>query len=122
MGRELRRGVNKMVDGPAFARDFKLADQMRQAARSVCSNIAEGFGKRSHAEFARFVDISIGSAWEIQNHLTECADRALADPTDVAVLDDLARRIAAAATGLSIYLRRTPTPSVQPKKRASNPP
>ena len=52
---ELRRAVIRVtVKGPA-ARDFKFVDQIRRAANSVCANIAEGFGRYQHREFAQFV-------------------------------------------------------------------
>ena len=52
---------------------FALADQIRRASKSICSksicaNIAEGFGKQrqSRTEFHRFVTMAIGSADEMQ--------------------------------------------------------
>ena len=41
-----------------------LADQIRRASKSICGNIAEGFGKRrrSTAEFKRYLLMAIGSA------------------------------------------------------------
>ncbi len=47
---------------------YALADQMRRASKSVCANIAEGFGKQraSGAEFRRFLTIAIGSCDEMQ--------------------------------------------------------
>ena len=41
---------------------FGLSHQMRRAAVSIPANIAEGFGKRSHAEKARFLNIRRGFA------------------------------------------------------------
>src|SRR5579871_4112516 len=45
-----------------------LADQVRRASKSICANVAEGFGKRrrSAAEFKRFLLMAIGSADEMQ--------------------------------------------------------
>ena len=45
-----------------------LADQIRRASKSICGNVAEGFGKqrRSSAEFKRYLLMAIGSADEMQ--------------------------------------------------------
>jgi four helix bundle protein len=45
-----------------------LADQMRRASKSICANIAEGFGRQrqSRAEYKRFLIMAIGSADEMQ--------------------------------------------------------
>ena len=53
-----------------------LADQMRRASKSICGNIAEGYGKRrrSNAEFKRYLLMAIGSADEMQVWLRYCAD------------------------------------------------
>ena len=55
---------------------FGLADQIRRASKSICGNIAEGFGKqrRSGAEFKRYLLMAIGSADEMQVWLRYCAD------------------------------------------------
>lgn len=47
---------------------YSLADQIRRSSKSVCANIAEGFGRQqySKAEFKRFLTIAIGSATETQ--------------------------------------------------------
>jgi four helix bundle protein len=44
---------------------FGLTNQMRRAAVSVSSNIAEGCGRTSNKEFARFVEIAYGSVMEV---------------------------------------------------------
>lgn len=48
---------------------FGLSHQMRRAAVSIPANIAEGFGKRSHAEKARFLNIAEGSLEECRYYL-----------------------------------------------------
>ena len=47
---------------------YDLAQQMRRASKSICANLAEGFGKQSisKAEFRRFVAMAIGSADEMR--------------------------------------------------------
>ena len=54
---------------PPFARDFGLVDQMRRAAVSISSNIAEGFERESNQEFVRFLSIAKGSAGELRSQL-----------------------------------------------------
>ena len=55
---------------------YALADQIRRASKSICANLAEGYGKRSQstAEFKRYILISIGSADEMRVWLRYCLD------------------------------------------------
>ncbi len=53
-----------------------LADQLRRASKSICANLAEGFGRQaqSAAEFKRFILMSIGSADEMRVWVRYCLD------------------------------------------------
>ena len=55
---------------------YALADQLRRSSKSICANLAEGFGRQaqSKAEFQRFIRMSIGSADEIRVWLRYCFD------------------------------------------------
>ena len=64
----LRIETFRLTRRPPFARDFKHQAQTEDAIDSVCRNIAEGFGCGSHAEFARFLEISRRSL----NELLDC--------------------------------------------------
>ena len=57
---------------------FGLSHQMRRAAVSIAANIAEGFGKRSPAEKARFLNIAEGSLEEVSRLLNAYARAILA--------------------------------------------
>ena len=53
---------------PSFE-TYGLADQLRRASVSVVSNIAEGAGRKSEKDFAHFLEISMGSAYEVETQL-----------------------------------------------------
>ena len=55
---------------------YGLADQIRRASKSICANLAEGFGKqsRSSAEFKRYIQIAVGSADEMRVWIRYCFD------------------------------------------------
>jgi four helix bundle protein len=53
-------------------REFKLADQLTSAAKSISATIAEGFAKRrSTKEFKRYLEMSLGSSDEVTTHLRQ---------------------------------------------------
>lgn len=53
---------------------FGLVSQMRRAAISVTSNIAEGFSRKTSKEKSQFYTMSLGSLTELQNQLVVCRD------------------------------------------------
>ena len=81
---------------------YGLADQIRRASKSICGNIAEGFGKqrRSSAEFKRYLLMAIGSADEMQVWLRYCCDLEYIDQKASATWRDEYRQIARMLQGL----------------------
>jgi|SRR3989304_3136725 len=61
---------------------FGLMSQMRRAVVSIPSNIAEGYGRRSHKEYLQFYAISYGSALELETQLIISKDLQFADLKD----------------------------------------
>ena len=53
---------------------YGLASQMRRSAASIPSNIAEGCGRGGDRELARFLQIAMGSASELEYQLLLCRD------------------------------------------------
>jgi four helix bundle protein len=53
--RELTNAIYSITRAGAFARDFGLVNQLRRAAVSVMSNIAEGFERGASVEFIQFL-------------------------------------------------------------------
>ena len=57
----------------------ELIDQIRSSSQSIPANIAEGCGRQTNRDFAKFLQIAIGSSTELEYHLQFCADADLAD-------------------------------------------
>ena len=64
--RRLTKSVYEMTTDYPGSEEFGLKSQMRRAAVSICSNIAEGCGRRGDREFRRFLDVAMGSACELE--------------------------------------------------------
>ena len=74
----LSRGLVKevyvlMKDMPVEEK-FGLTSQIKRSAVSIPSNIAEGCAKKSNKDFSRFLEISLGSCYELETQLILCLD------------------------------------------------
>jgi four helix bundle protein len=72
----------------AFPKDerYGLTSQLRRSASSVPANIAEGCGRDGDAELARFLQIAMGSASELEYHLLLAQDLKLLSESDQKLL------------------------------------
>ena len=108
---ELRAEVGRLTEFQAARADFRFRDQIRSAASSVPANIAEGYGRQRHAEFARFLEFANGSLRETEDWLRDGVHRKLWTEEDVAPARRLCRRLTPALRNLRRYLRSTQTPT-----------
>ena len=75
---------------PVWRTDVRFRDQLRGAACSAPSLIAEGFGRWGRREFARCLTMARSELLEVQDKLLDLAARAWYPSRDVAALQDLA--------------------------------
>ena len=101
---EFRKQVYAETANDMWKRDWKLRDDLRRSARSVAANIAEGFWRYHHVDFARFLSIALGSLGESEDHLETASVDALIDAARHAELNRLALRTRVAAQRLRTYL------------------
>ena len=102
---ELRDLIYAMTEGSVEARDRRFRDQIRDAAASAPRNLAEGFGRFSPRDFARFATIARGSITETQNHLRHGLRQRYFSQSQHDAAWKLSRRAIAATAGLIRYLK-----------------
>ena len=103
--RALTREVYAVTADGAFAKDFGLRDQIRRAAVSVMSNIAEGFDRGGVREFIQFLFIAKGSAAEVQAQLYVALDAGYITQEQFKGLYDLAGNTGRLIGGFIRYLK-----------------
>jgi len=72
--RLLSREIYKVTRTAKFSKDFPLVDQIRRAAISILSNVAEGFERGSRSEFHQFLVVAKGSCGEVRSQLYVALD------------------------------------------------
>lgn len=80
---ELAKVVYTITDKFPSDERYGIVNQMRRAAVSIASNIAEGAGRESDKEFNYFLSISNGSSYELQTQLLISADIELLKPDKI---------------------------------------
>ena len=100
----------ELLSRPEVARDFGFRDQLSDAARSGPRNIAEGFARFKHKEFAQFARIAKGSEGEVLNHLIDAVDSGYLSKEEFPRFEHAAKKALLAVNGLIRYLEATPDP------------
>jgi four helix bundle protein len=103
--RELTRRVYAVSNKSAFSKDFGLKDQIRRAAVSIMSNIAEGNDRSGTREFIQFLANAKGSAAEVRCQLYVALDQSYISDREFGELSDLSTETSRIIGGLLRYLR-----------------
>lgn len=105
--RELTNAVYSCSGKGAFAKDFGLRDQIRRAAVSIMSNIAEGFERGGSAEFSQFLAIAKGSAGEVEAQLYVAFDQGYINQEQFDSIKSTAFSTKKLIAGFMNYLKRS---------------
>ena len=81
---------------------YGLTSQIRRAAVSIPANIAEGCGKNGAADFARFLQIAVGSASELEYHVLFSRDLGL---LRIADYEDLSNQVVEVKRMLTSFIQ-----------------
>ena len=98
------RATNRFPDGEKYG----LTSQLRRAAVSIPSNIAEGAGRGSHKDFARFIRVAVGSANELECQLLRARDLGFLDHQVHGTVSELVSRTRQLLDGFNRSLRTPP--------------
>ncbi len=105
--RQLVRSVYSVSNQRTFYRDCGLREQIRRAATSTMSNIAEGFERGSKKEFMQFLNIAKGSNGEVRSQLYAALDQEYISENEFDAMrgsaTSLSRRIASFIRYLESY-------------------
>ncbi len=115
--RKLTNAIYDLTRLPSFAKDFELVGQIRAAALSSMSNIAEGFDRWSRKEFVRLLGIARGSAGETRSQLYTALDQKYITREQFESVKSLAMEVSNTVSGLIGYLEKS-TPSYKVRETA----
>ena len=104
--RALTARIYKITAQGGLSRDYGLKDQIRRAAVSIMSNIAEGFERGRMAEFHQFLSVSKASCAEVRSLLYVLNDAGYVDQMTFASLANQAEEVGRLVGGLRSSVER----------------
>ena len=105
---ELERLAERICERPSLKRDLKFHAQLADAAASGPRNIAEGFGRYHHPDFARFARIAKASEEECLNHFMKARRLGYINDDEYGDARHATLKALKALNGLIRYLDSTP--------------
>lgn len=90
-----------------FNQDFVLRDQVRRAAVSLFSNIAEGYERNGNREFLQFLSIAKASCDEVRAQMIFACDRNYIRNEELAAISEELKSLSRQIGGFCRYLRQS---------------
>ena len=106
-GRERRKTVYDFSRRGEFAKDYSLKDQIRRAAQSITSNIAEGFERGGNREFIQFLSNAKGSCGEVRDQLYTALDEKYVTQAEFNQASELVVETSRLISGFMKYLQQS---------------
>lgn len=103
--RRLTQAIYQLTKSDKFSRDFALRDQIRRAAVSIMSNIAERFERGGNQEFIQFLYVAKASCGEVRSQLYVALDQGYLPKADSEDSVVAFRRVSGMISNLTNYLR-----------------
>lgn len=88
-----------------FSKDYGLRDQMRRAAVSVVSNIAEGFEREGNNQFIYFLLVAKASAGELRSQLYVAKNQKYITQEEFELINNKVLEVSKTISGFVSYLR-----------------
>jgi four helix bundle protein len=104
--RALSKTIYQVTRETAFSKDYRLVDQIRDAASSIMSNIAEGFERGGRSEFHQFLVIAKGSCAEVRSQLYVALDAEYLGEARFKKLYDQASEVGRVVGGLKSAVKK----------------
>jgi four helix bundle protein len=104
---EMGLAIYKLTASFPNSERFGLTDQLRRAAVSVGSNIAEGYGRTSRGEYVQFLGHARGSIFEVQTQLTIAHGLGYGTEQSLTSADALAGEVGRMLNSMMTKLRTT---------------
>jgi four helix bundle protein len=100
-----KRAIYRLCEKEPLVNDWKRRGQLEDSVAGPPGHLAEGFGRFSPLDFARFAVMGRASLLESQNHLLDLLDRGYISQEQQASLNGLADTALQEVTGLIEYLQ-----------------
>jgi four helix bundle protein len=104
--REMNREIYAATNTGPITRDFSLLNQIRSAAASIMSNVAEGFERGGPAEFHQFLVVSKASCGEVRSHLYLALDVGYLNQKEFSRLNGMAENVGKIVGALRAAVQR----------------